>query len=694
LWTSGVKSNDEYLMKIKTDFPHPIREIENTWIPMSDGTRLAARIWLPVNAEQNPVPAILEYLPYRKNDGTAMRDALRHPYLAGHGYAAVRVDLRGTGDSEGILYDEYLRQEQDDALEVLAWLAAQPWCTGSVGMFGISWGGFNSLQIAARRPPELKTIITLCSTDDRYADDVHYMGGCVLAFDMLPWASIMLAYNATPPDPRFAGKRWRDIWFERMQKTPPFIEAWLSHQRRDAYWKHGSVCENFSAITIPVYAVGGWLDGYPNAIPRLLAGLSGPRKGLIGPWAHTFPETGNPGPAIGFLQESLRWWDYWLKGIDTGVMAGPMLRCWLQESQPPRAYYTERPGRWVAEPAWPSPNISVQTYALNAGPAAGSLDGVLAPRPGPTLLLTLQGCQTTGQDAGSWCPYGRPGDYALDQQAEDGKSLIFTSAPVVEAVDILGFPEVKLTVAVDQPIAFLAVRLCDVAPDGVSSLVSWGILNLTHRESHEFPAPLTPGEQITVTIPLKVVGYTLPAGHRWRVALSPTYWPQIWPSPRPVRLTLVAGEASQLSLPVRPPRLEDTPLPPFEPAEAAPPLAVELVRSGADHRHKWLDVVTGRVEMQNLFDFGRIRYTNNELEVEDITTDTYTIYEGDPLSATVRCARMLEYQRGEWQVRIETISTMTADADNFHVTNLLEAYEGPAQVFCKTWSFSVPRDLG
>jgi putative CocE/NonD family hydrolase len=263
-------------VKIRTNFPFIIREIENTWIPLSDGTRLATRIWLPVDAENNPVPALLEYLPYRKNDGTAIRDAIRHPYLAGHGYACVRVDMRGSGDSDGILYDEYLPREQDDALEVLAWIAAQPWCSGSIGMFGISWGGFNSLQIAARRPPELKAIITVCSTDDRYADDVHYIGGCVLAYDMLPWASIMLAYNATPPDPRFVGERWRDMWFERMEKSPPFVEAWLTHQRRDAYWQHGSVCEDFSAITIPVYAVGGWADGYPNAIPRLLAGLSGP----------------------------------------------------------------------------------------------------------------------------------------------------------------------------------------------------------------------------------------------------------------------------------------------------------------------------------------------------------------------------------------------------------------------------------
>lgn len=313
-------------MQIKTTFPHQIRAIENTWIPMSDGCKLAARIWLPVDAEQNPVPAILEYIPYRKDDSTAYEDSTRHPYFAGHGYASVRVDLRGSGDSNGILYDEYLKQEQDDALEVLAWLATQPWCSGAVGMIGYSWGGFNGLQVAARRPPQLKAVISLCSTDDRYNDDCHYMGGCLLGSDMLKWASTMFAYNARPPDPRFVGERWREMWLERLEKTPPFIEAWLTHQRYDAFWQHGSVCQNYADITCPTYLVGGWTDAYTNAIPRLLAELTCPRKGLIGPWAHNFPEHGIPGPAIGFLQECLRWWDYWLKGIDTGIMAEPIDR--------------------------------------------------------------------------------------------------------------------------------------------------------------------------------------------------------------------------------------------------------------------------------------------------------------------------------------------------------------------------------
>jgi len=265
-----------------------VREHHNVWIPLTDGCRLAARLWLPEDAEVNPVPAILEYLPYRKDDATANQDSTRHPYFAQHGYAAVRVDIRGTGDSDGLLEGEYLPQEQDDALEVLTWLAEQPWCTGDVGMIGYSWGGFNGLQIAARRPPQLKAVVSAYSTDDRYTDDCHYMGGCVLGSDMLKWATSMRAYAALPPDPRFRDD-WREVWLERLEKTPALVEQWLTHQTRDEFWRHGSVAEDYSAIEAATLLVGGWADAYTNAVPRLLQHLSCERRGLIGPWGH-FPQ--------------------------------------------------------------------------------------------------------------------------------------------------------------------------------------------------------------------------------------------------------------------------------------------------------------------------------------------------------------------------------------------------------------------
>src|SRR5882757_9468502 len=249
-----------------SELPRPVREIRDTWIPMPDGTRLAARIWLPVDGEVDPVPGILELLPYRKSDGTALRDARNAPYFAGHGYAVVRVDIRGTGNSTGVITDEYTETELADGVACIAWIAAQSWCTGKVGIMGISWGGFNGLQIAALRPPELHAVLSLCSTDDRYADDVHYWGGALLADYQLPWATTMLAYNARPPEPQVWGEEWLPRWLDRLAATPAFIEEWMRHQRRDEFWRHGTVCEDPAAIQCPVYLVGGWADAYRDAL--------------------------------------------------------------------------------------------------------------------------------------------------------------------------------------------------------------------------------------------------------------------------------------------------------------------------------------------------------------------------------------------------------------------------------------------
>jgi len=676
------------VQRVKTDFPCPIREIENTWIPLSDGTRLAARIWLPVDAEKQPVPALLEYIPYRKNDGTAVRDAIRHPYLAGHGYACVRVDIRGSGESDGILYDEYLAQEHDDCLEVMDWIAAQPWCEGGLGMFGKSWGGFNALQVAARRPPQLKALITIGFTDDRYHDDVHYMGGCVLASQMLSWATVMFGYNAQPPDPRWVGEKWREMWLERMEKTPPFVEAWLTHQRRDAFWKHGSVGEDYSAIDVPVYAVGGWGDAYNNSIPRLLAGLTVPRKGLIGAWSHNYPEEGVPGPNIGFTQESLRWWDHWLKGTDSGIMDEPMLRCWMLESEAPATWYGERQGRWVADPSWPSPCVSEQILHLCSDGAANALRDA----PAEPHTLAIVGQLRHGFESGEWGSFGSKGEFPPDQRAADGECLSFTSAPVGEPVAILGNPQVDLQLAVDKPQALVAVRLCDVAPDGASTLVSWGLLNLSHRDSHEDPEPAEPGKRYRVTVQLRMMGYQVAAGHRWRVGLSPTFARHAWPSPELAQLTLFTGEGCRLRLPVRTPQPGDDALAAFEPAEISPPLAVARVRTSRRVHTVTQDHVDGWTTMTMESDEGRLRFLDNGLETDHRSVETFKVRDGDPLSTSEHIRTVIEFQRDDWRVRVETDSLMTADAGHFHLANQMDAYEGDVRVFTKSWTTSIPRD--
>ena len=665
-------------------FPRQVKLIENTWITLSDGTRLAARIWMPEDAGQSPVPAILEYLPYRKTDGTSIRDRVIHEYFAGHGYASVRVDMRGSGDSDGLLMDEYLPQEQDDALEVIAWIAAQSWCTGKVGMMGISWGGFNSLQVAARRPPALKAIITVCSTDDRYTDDCHYMGGCLLGSDMLNWASIMFSYNALPPDPAVVGERWRDMWFQRLQGAPPFIESWVTHQRRDAFWQQGSVDEDYSAIVCPVYAVGGWVDPYTNSVPRLLEHLSVPRKGLIGPWVHSYPHTASPQPAIGFLQECLRWWDCWLKDMDTGVMDEPMLRAWMPEAVLPEPFEAEWPGRWVAEAGWPPAHGQQQVYFCS--------EEHLEELAGPAGQVTVAGAQTNGSTAGVWCPYGNKFGMPIDQRADDGLSLCFTGAPLDQAMEILGFARVQLQISVDQPDALLAVRLCDVAPEGDTRLVSWGLLNLTHRDSHSNPEPVVPGRVYTVTVQLNVAAHRLDPGHRWRLAISPTYWPHAWPSPVPVKLTLHTGGASQLILPVRPASPLDGSLAPFAEPEGAPMLEHEALRTEDASRTITYDVTTGRLRMVDTIDDGRNRLANG-LTYDSRIVNIFSILDRQPTSASVECQRQIEISRGEWCTRVETSSLMTSDREYFHLTNVLNAYEGAVRVFTRSWTRKIRRDM-
>ncbi len=677
--------------RLRKRLPRHVREIENVFIPLADGSRLAARLWLPEDAQAKPVPAILEYIPYRKRDFMRLRDEPMHRYYAGHGYAAVRVDVRGSGDSDGILEDEYLLREQHDALEVIAWLAEQSWCDGNVGMTGISWGGFNALQVAAHQPPALKAIITLCASDDRYADDAHYMGGCLLNENQI-WGTVLFAINALPPDPAIVGERWREMWMQRLESDRPFPAHWLGHQRRDAYWKQGSICEDFSRIQCPVYAIGGWADGYSNAVPRLLEGLDVPRKGLIGPWSHNFPHNGVPGPAIGFLQEALRWWDRWLKDVDTGIMSEPMLRVWMEDYIPPEPFHAERNGRWVAERAWPSPRIARRRWHLG-----GASELTDSPREAATLGISSP--QTTGLAGGDWCGFGNEGEAPLDQRGDDGRSLVFDTGPLPEDLEILGAPHVTLRLSADRPVAMLALRLNDVAPDGTSARVSFGVLNLTHRTSHEHPEPMTPGEPVTVTVQLNSVAHRFPAGNAIRLAISTCYWPMVWPPPEAVTLAVETTESS-LSLPIRPPDPDDQALPAFSPPEAAvstsrrtplaPPRFVRSIER---------DLTTNEVSYRLISEGGDLE-TAAVARIEEIDLDLahtverrFRIDEQDPLKACTEIVEHMTLRRTQWEVRVCARTELTASREHFRLRAWLTAHEGGDEVFLREWDEQIDRDL-
>ncbi|MEV0485605.1 CocE/NonD family hydrolase [Streptomyces sp. NPDC050508] len=661
-------------MRIRTSFPHETTH-EDLRIPLSDGTRLYARVWRPLTDE--PVPALLEYLPYRLTDWTAPRDAQRHPWYAGHGYASVRVDVRGHGNSEGTPGDEYDAQELADGVDVVNWLAAQPWCTGKVGMFGISWGGFNSLQIAALAPEPLKAIVTVCSTDDRYDNDVHYMGGSALAVDLHAWAATMLAFVARPPDPEYAGLVWRDMWLKRLEQIDPFIHTWLAHQIRDDYWKHGSVCEDYGAIDAAVLAVGGWHDPYRDTVLRLVEHLPPDRvRGLIGPWSHQYPDRGlPPGPAIGFLQETLRWWDQHLKGIDTGVMADPLLRAYVSDSHPPATVYDTLPGRWVGEPSWPSPHVKTTTYGLRGAP------------------VIVRSPMHTGVDAGRFFPFGNDADLPPDQRDEDARSACFEFEVPAETW-VLGRPRVRLRLTCEVPRGQVIARLCDVAPDGASTLVTRGVLNLSARHGRDRVVPWTPGATEDVTFELNGIGHAFPPGHRIRLAVSSAYWPWIWPQPESSAGFTLDPEGSALELPVRERELADDIR--FGEPEEAEPLGVNYPATLDEPRPERLvvrDVAKGEWRLEVDPRYGGTRVYPDGLEFTEDALETYTIDESDPLSARTRSDWSIRLHRPElaWDTTVRTRSEITCDETDFITSNEVICTEGEEVIFHRTWEKRIPR---
>ncbi|MFD1911024.1 CocE/NonD family hydrolase [Halodurantibacterium flavum] len=667
-------------MTVRSDFPHAVTETPHLWIPLPDGTRLAARLWLPDGEGAAPVPAILEYLPYRRRDGTAMRDQLTHPYLAGHGYACLRVDMRGNGDSDGLMTDEYTPQELDDAVAVIDWISRQPWCSGAVGMMGISWGGFNSLQVAALAPPALKAIITLCSTVDRFADDIHYKGGAMLG-ENLGWAGTMWSFSSRPPDPAIRDD-WHAVWLDRLEREPFLAIPWFRHQRRDAYWKHGSVCEDYGAIRAAVLAVGGWGDSYKNAVPQLVEHIRAPVRGIVGPWIHKYPHFAAPEPRIGFLQEAVRWWDRHLKGA-AGTGDDPAYAAYLIHGDRPAAWYAHRPGHWITAPAWPDPGVARQDMALGLTPQG---HGTLGDTSGD-FALPLASPQDCGIDSGEFCAIFLGPEMPGDQRRDDALSACFDSAPLGQT-DIFGAPALRLRLKADRPVAHVVVRLNHLHPDGASTRISWGVLNLCHRNGHEVPEPLTPGQEIEVTVPLDHIAWRLPEGHRLRVAISGSYFPMIWPAPEKVTLTLTGGA---LSLPVRP-GAGDADEVTFAPPESAPPLALEMLRAESHRRDTTICRRTGTVTLTIEDDFGEARDPNHGLIAGSVLRERWSIHPDEPTSARGETHWTQVVERDGLRLRTEARTELWSDPREFHLRAQLEAYEGDRLIHSREIRESIPRD--
>ncbi|TXS56378.1 CocE/NonD family hydrolase [Streptomyces sp. t39] len=696
-------------MRTRTDFPHETVR-EDVRVPLPDGVTLHARVWRPVSGP--PVPALLEYAPDRLTDASAVRDGERHPWYAGHGYASVRVDVRGHGNSGGVPGDECGAGELADGVAVVEWLARQPWCTGRVGMFGVGPGGRCALQVAALAPGPLRAVVAVCASDDPYDGDGPYLGGAVTGRGLHGGGAARLAHAARPPDPRYTGEGWRETWLRRLAAVEPAGHTWLAHPRRDAYWQSAGVGDDTRAVRAAVLAVGALHDPARDSVLRLVERLpEGRVSGLVGPWPHGYPDraTGTD-DGIGFLQETLRWWDRWLGDRDTDEAPWPPLRCRLGAAAPARGGWTTAGG--------PSPRVTEVPYALGGGPVR-----VASP-------------PHTGIDAGAFRPAGSAGDLPPDQREEDARSVCFEFPVGEEPVTVLGRPGLTLNLRAPRPIGPVVARLCDVTPDGTSVLVTRGVLLPRGDEAGSAGEPAAggagtggeppaaggtrggeppgaggtrggepPGAEAgagpgrVVEVALSLAAHVFAPGHRIRLAVSSAYWPWVWPEPGAGGFVLDPA-GSRLALPVLGPGggPADGPPPVPEPEHAAPP-AVAVPQTFDAGRPRLLvtrDVAEGLWTLESTPHPGGTQVHPDGLEYTEEAHETYTIRDGDPLSARAHSVRTVRLHRpaSGWDARVEATSTTVRDAEGFSTTDELVCRDGDEVVFHRTWEERFPSPAG
>lgn len=521
---------------------------EKIWIPLKDGIKLAGTLYRPKSPGK--FPAILEYIPYRKDDLTVPSDRRIHSYFAKRGYVGVRVDIRGTGSSEGVSENEYVLQEQLDACEVIEWLAEQEWCTGDIGMWGISYGGYTAVQAASHNPPHLKAIVPMYFTDDNYITSDHFRGGCVKAAEFL-WLG-MVAGIPLPPDPQyFEGKAesWEEMWHKRLEQYQPWTLEWLNHQTNDSYWRKASVNSDYESIKCPVFMFGGWGDYLTNATLRMLDNLKVPKKAIIGPWVHMYPDSAYPAPNIDYLHEMVRWWDYWLKGENNGVMDEQSLAIYVQRDKEPVLFPDKVEGYWRYEKAWPLEDGREVAYYFHSN----SILDRIPPTNEKETCDQYKYKPDVGIMGSIWLQGGCRG-LEQEQSLDEAFSLTYTSEPLKEDLEILGCPQAKLYIASSAKNTAFAVTLTEVDLKGESNPVTDGILNASHRSSHEEPEPLDPGQIYELNVELDAMSWVFKKGQRIRVSVTSSDWPAVWPLPEPAVNRVYHDKAhnSRVILPVIP----------------------------------------------------------------------------------------------------------------------------------------------
>ena len=665
----------------------PAQVVRHVRIPMPDGIDLSADLYLPAGASLADGirrPVAFDYYPYRKDDGLAGRQRA-HRALAARGIIGARIDVRGSGSSGGVATDEYALAEQDDAVAAIAWLAAQPWCNGNIGMFGSSYGGFNSLQVAMRRPPALKAICPMYFTDNRYTDDCHYRGGSLqMLYDLGAYGLSMVALNALPPHPDAVGDRWADIWQEHL-RAEPWVLEWLEHQTLDDYWRHGSLDQAYGAIECATYLFGGWRDGYATSNLRTFGRLRCPKKLLVGPWTHTPPDAGVPGPQVDHLHEQGRFFEHWLLGVDNGVMDEPPITIHVQEYDPPKGRRELTSGSWRHEAGWPLARSGEQRLWLGSD---GEL-GEAAPSRAIEVGYTYE--PTTGSTFGIFAGSSGLPLIPSDQRLEAGRSTSWTSAPLEAPLEILGRPALDVRVAVDAEVAALVVRLIDVAPDGAAAQICKGTLNLTRRASLEAPEPLTPGHAVDVRVELEATSWRFAPGHRIQVAITGSDYPYLWPTPFPYRgAVLIGGGApSALVLPTLAPQDPRLPAPALRPPsrfEELPATRIEpsSMRVTRDHATGAVEV---RIGGEGVTHLGEGASSRSKSEA------TTRVADDDPAHASIRATSQVELRWPDRTVVSMAHGAIESDADSLHLTIELEVTLDGAPYHAQRWARTYPRRL-
>ena len=657
-------------------------EMTEVWIAMPDGVRLAADLYMPAgNVKGKNFPVLLEYLPYRKTESRARNYSL-YSYFVERGYVVARVDIRGTGNSEGRLIPyEYSDREHQDGMVVIDWLANQPWSNGKVGMFGISWGGFNSIQMARLNPPALKAIIAVDATEDLYQDDVHYMDG-IMHVDS--WEMSQDLDNARPGAPDYIVD---EAYFRDRFDTRPWMMTYKRQQRDGPFWDRASARDHYEEIKIPNFHIGGWYDGYRDSLPRMLENLGAPVKALIGPWSHAWPHEPYPEPGMEWRHEAVRWFDHWLKDIDTGIMDEPRFAVYVREWHPPGPYLEHAPGFWRWEEGWPIERIE---------------DRVMYPQPDHTLSgekpkrteHELRYVPTIGYEAGG--PVMWWGDVAHDQRGTDAFSLVYDSEPLGQKTEILGLPRVALQVAATATRANWFVRLSDVAPDGTVTQVAGAGFNGSHRRSAREPENIKPGEVFPLDIEMHFTSWVFPEGHRIRLSINNAQWPMLWPTPYGMTTSLFLGgeSASHLVLPVVPPG--KGPSPNFLPPAESPKLdGYESIDTGTSSGYGEISSVdrnpqTGEVTI-TAANSGAYRYpwgTENYREtIEHRSSDAHP--ENTAVRGTHRMEVMLKDRVLVWEAQL----SFTSDLDNFYYRYTRKLEQDGELVREKTWTDTIPRDF-